>query len=213
MPLLAIQGSNPVANALKPEPKKRPTKWGEEWEKVFSPPSLPAVARGLPLHDLEYLIRLYRLDELVTKKNLGQIDILDSEIRSPSPEPIYDKMGKRLNTVEQRCKDDMVREIQVLVDECQDMNPKFVPPADWKNLKKSRKIYLPETTDNTNNYAGTILGQGGQVQKRLEAKSGCKISLRGRQSYMKRRYDYDPTEQTHVLVQAETDDEVDTVLT
>jgi hypothetical protein len=102
----------------------------------------------------------------------------------------------------------MNREIQALVDELQEMNPKFVPPADWKNLKKSRKIYLPETGDNQNNYAGTVLGQGGQVQKRLEAKTGCKIAIRGRQSYMKRRYDYDPTEQTHVLIQAENDEDV-----
>lgn len=128
--------------------------------------------------------------------------------RSPSPEPIYDKIGKRINTTEQRLKDEMNREIQALVDDLQEMNPKFVPPSDWKNFKKSRKIYLPETGDNQNNYAGTILGQGGQVQKRLEAKSGCKIAIRGRQSYMKRRYDYDPTEPTHVLIQAETDDEV-----
>lgn len=102
----------------------------------------------------------------------------------------------------------MNREIQALVDDLQEMNPKFVPPSDWKNLKKSRKIYLPETGDNQNNYAGTILGQGGQVQKRLESKSGCKISIRGRQSYMKRRYDYDPTEPTHVLIQAENDEDV-----
>lgn len=102
----------------------------------------------------------------------------------------------------------MVREIQVLIDKLQDMNPKFIPPADWKNLKKSRKIYLPETGENQNNYAGTILGQGGATQKRLETKSNCKISIRGKQSFMKRRYDYDPTEQTHVLVQAENDEDV-----
>ena len=102
----------------------------------------------------------------------------------------------------------MVREIQCLIDDLQEMNPKFSPPSDWKNLKKSRKIYLPEGNENTNNFAGTILGQGGVIQKRLETKSGCKISIKGRQSYTKRRYDYDPTEQTHVLVQAETDEDL-----
>jgi len=212
MPILAITAANPIAEAVKSKssnkPKKRPTKWGEEWEKVFNPPPLPAIARGLPLEDFEYLIRLYRLDELIKKKNLGQTEQPDSDIRSPSPEPIYDKAGKRVNTTEQRYKDEMVREIQALIDECQEMNPKFVPPADWKNLKKSRKIYLPETSDNQNNYAGTILGQGGQMQKRLEAKTGCKISIRGRQSYTKRRFDYDPTEQTHVLIQAENDEDL-----
>lgn len=213
MPLLAIEGPNPILQVVKPDdpnqPKTRPTKWGEPWEKVFSPPAFPAISRNLPLHDLEYLIRLYRLDELIKKKNLGQYEVVDQDVRSPSPEPIYDKNGKRVNTTEQRMKDEMNREIQVLIDDLQNMNPKFVPPSDWKNLKKSRKIFLPETfSENQNNYAGTILGQGGQVQKRLEAKSGCKIAIRGRQSYMKRRFDYDPNEPTHVLIQAENDEDL-----
>lgn len=85
MPLLAITAANPLSTHIKPNdpnaPKKRPTKWGEEWEKVFSPPSLPAICRGVPLEELEYLIRLYRLDELIKKKNLGQIEIPDSDLR------------------------------------------------------------------------------------------------------------------------------------
>jgi splicing factor 1 len=209
---LAITGPNPVQAMMNSqqnaENSKRPTKWGKQSEKVFNPPSLPGIARGLPLQELEYLIRLYRLDQLIKMRNLGQLEIIDGEIRSPSPEPIFDNMGVRLNTLERRCKDEMAREIQSLVDDCQDIDKKFVPPADWKNLKKSRKIFLPESTggEYENNYAGTILGQGGEVQKRLEAKSGCKISIRGRMSHTKRRLDHDPTEQTHILIQAENDE-------
>jgi hypothetical protein len=84
-PLLAITAENPLINVVRPanpnEVKKRPTKWGEEWEKIFSPPSYPGISRSLPLEDLEYLMRLYRLDELIKKKNLGQIELLDSDIR------------------------------------------------------------------------------------------------------------------------------------
>lgn len=211
---LAITGPNPVQAMMNPqtqtngEGSKRPTKWGKQTEKVFNPPSLPAIARGLPLQEVEYLIRLYRLDQLTKMRNLGQLEIVDGEIRSPSPEPIFDNMGVRVNTLERRCKEEMVREIQSLVDDCQDLDKKFVPPTDWKNLKKNRKIYLPESTggEYENNYAGTILGQGGEVQKRLEAKSGCRISIRGRMSHTKRRLDHDPTEQTHILVQAENDE-------
>lgn len=83
-----------------------------------------------------------------------------------------------------RLKEEMNREISALIDELKDMNSKFVPPADWRSLKKSRKIFLPETAEGQNNYAGIILGQGGHIQKRLETKTGCKISIRGRQSYM-----------------------------
>jgi splicing factor 1 len=170
------------------EPQERPTKWGKEVEKTFNPPSFHAVARGISLHDVEYLMRLYRLDELIKKKNLGQLDLNDRDARSPSPEPIYDKEGKRLNTTEQRMKDEMMLEIQILIDECKEMNPKFVAPHEFRNLKKSRKIYLPESSDGHNNFAGLILGHKGENQKRIEAKSGCKISLRGRQAYMVRSW-------------------------
>ena len=82
---LAITAENPLLSFVKPsnpnEIKKRPTKWGEEWEKIFSPPSVPGISRSLPLEDTEYLLRLYRLDELIKKKNLGQIELLDSDIR------------------------------------------------------------------------------------------------------------------------------------
>lgn len=84
-PLLAITVENPLKSCVKPvdpnEVKKRPTKWGDELEKIFSPPSLPGVTRGLPLEELEYLIRLYRLDELIKKKNLGQLEMLDADVR------------------------------------------------------------------------------------------------------------------------------------
>lgn len=98
------------------EPEQRPTKWGEEWEKTFNPPSFPAVARGVSLEDLEYLMRLYRLDELTKKKNLGQSEVADRDIRTPSPEPIFDKDGKRVNTAEQRSKDDMQSELHILIE-------------------------------------------------------------------------------------------------
>lgn len=55
----------------KEEPQVRPTKWGEPWERTFKPPSFPGIARGVSGEDLEYLMRLYRLDELTKKKNLG----------------------------------------------------------------------------------------------------------------------------------------------
>ena len=85
MKMLAIEAPNPLSmmnkNATNSEPKKRPTKWGAEHEKVFQPPPFPGIPRNLPLEDLEYLIRLYRLDELIKKKNLGQLELQDLEAR------------------------------------------------------------------------------------------------------------------------------------
>lgn len=86
LPMLAITGGggNPITNMTQTrgnEPVKRPTKWGDEWEKIFAPPSLPGISRTIPLDELEYLIRLYRLDELIKKKNLGQYEFEDQDVR------------------------------------------------------------------------------------------------------------------------------------
>ena len=51
---------------------------------------------------------LYRLDELTAKINDYTPE--DADLRSPSPEPIYDKDGRRLNTREVRKRDALHRE-------------------------------------------------------------------------------------------------------
>lgn len=85
MPMLALTAPNPLTQMTKPttgnEPKRRLTKWGADHERVFQPPPFPGVPRNLPLEELEYLMRLYRLDELLKKKNLGQIELHDLEAR------------------------------------------------------------------------------------------------------------------------------------
>lgn len=60
------------------------------------------------LEEVEYLIRLHRLDDLNKKQQTGFLEVPDPEIRSPSPEPIYDQNGKRTNTLENRVKNEMI---------------------------------------------------------------------------------------------------------
>jgi splicing factor 1 len=55
----------------------------------------------------------------------------------------------------------------------------FVPPNDYRPLKKEKRIFLPEDDPDVN-YIGIILGPRGSTQKILENKSGCRISIRGR---------------------------------
>lgn len=52
--------------------------------------------------------------------------------RSPSPEPVYDSHGKRLNTREVRMRQrlEMQRHNQIL--EMQKQNPGYKPPPDYK---------------------------------------------------------------------------------
>ena len=59
---------------------------------------------------------------------------------------------------------------------------RFIPPNDYKPLKKFKKIFLSENAinDTKANYIGKIIGQGGKTQKLIEQRSGCRIGVRGK---------------------------------
>ena len=63
-------------------------------------------------------------------------DILDANLslyyRSPSPEPIYNNEGKRLNTREYRTRKKLEEERHKLVNEAMSLNLDYKPPADYK---------------------------------------------------------------------------------
>ena len=50
------------------------------------------------------------------------------------------------------------------------------------------------------NYIGLILGPGGNTQKYLEGKTGCKISVRGKGSSNTKKVDWDMDDKLHVLI-------------
>ena len=56
---------------------------------------------------------------------------MDPELRSPSPEPVYDKKGFRLNTWENRMKSNLIVEKDNLIEECKEIDPNFIVPVDY----------------------------------------------------------------------------------
>jgi splicing factor 1 len=63
----------------------------------------------------------------------GELGIpASAEDRSPSPEPVYDNAGKRLNTREVRTRAKLEGERHKLVIEMFKYNPDYKPPADYK---------------------------------------------------------------------------------
>lgn len=95
-------------NNMKPTNKR--SKWGEEYQKTFNPPPFHFIPHTLSADELEYIIRLYRLDEVTKKIYMGDFAPADKDLRSPSPPPIYDKAGHRVNTRNQRYREFVVRE-------------------------------------------------------------------------------------------------------
>ncbi len=81
------------------------------------------------------------------------------------------------------------------------MKKLFVPPNDFKPMRKSQKIYLTDTayTPETN-YIGIIIGPKGSTQKMLEAKTGCKISIRGKGASNTKKVELDSDDKLHVFI-------------
>jgi len=102
----------------------------------------------------------------------------DPDLRSPSPEPIYDsKSGVRLNTRDLRVKENYNREKSSIIEELIKLDKTYKPPNDYRPPKKTKKMFIPSIEGV--NFVGIILGPRGATQRELEKKCGCKISIRG----------------------------------
>jgi len=123
--------------------KKKKNKWAPP--DVISSTGLHAIPfllpGGLSMEQQEALLLRCRLEEISKKLNMRELEFDTSEDRSPSPEPIYDDKGKRINTREQRAKDKIQEELNKLVDVAFLFEPKFKPPPyyDPTAVKKMRK--------------------------------------------------------------------------
>ncbi|KAL8452678.1 hypothetical protein Emed_001242 [Eimeria media] len=110
------------------------SRWGSETDKAFLPPPFVDLPIGMTPLQVDRFLREQRLDELHRKLNAGILEFFDADIRPPSPPPVYDRNGGRVNT------------------------------RDYPDY----------------NFMGIIIGPRGCNHKRLEAESGCTISVRGR---------------------------------
>lgn len=197
------------------EPTKRETRLKRGWQpahlKTFTPQCFSYFPSNYSQLDIEIWIRRHRIDDLQKRITVQDFEANDPDIRSPSPEPIYDaKTGLRSNTREQRHKDRYVKERLRLIDEVLSLDPTYVPPADYKPPKKQKKIFVPDPDNPSINVIGQIIGPSGTTQQKLEKESKCKISIRGKGS-QSRVYNPDERddEPLHVLVTADRNEDLE----
>jgi len=199
--------------------ERKTNRWSYDEQHITS--GLSAIPKFLPYNmtteQMEALIVRVGIEELTRKLNIGELDIDYSLERSPSPEPIYDISGKRINTREQRARDRLNLQRQKLVEDAMKMNPNFKPPVDFTpvNIKKQKKIWIPVDKYPGYNFIGLILGPRGNTQKRMEKETGCKIVIRGKGSITegKAARQSGPVpgedEPLHVLLTADSEEQLD----
>ena len=196
---------------------KRRTNWGDSIAKVFIPGVPQIIPSKLTEEEFNALLLRVRIEEITYKLTSGYPLNLDyPDERSPSPPPIYDQFGKRTNTREQRRKEKLMRERQDLIQRVQKQYPVFKPPADYKPMaiKKSKKIYIPNSKYPEYNFIGLIIGPRGYTQKQMEKESGAKIAIRGKGSFkdgkgrMDGKMNLGDDEDLHVLITADSDESI-----
>ncbi|KAL0304248.1 UNVERIFIED_CONTAM: Splicing factor-like protein 1 [Sesamum radiatum] len=102
--------------------------------------------------------------------------------RSPSPEPIYNNLGMRINTHDARVRKKLMNERSYLLSKLAETNLTFKSTAKPEPTKFVKKLFVPEKEYPNYNFIGLILGPKGNTQKKMEKKTGAKILLRGKGS-------------------------------
>lgn len=156
-----------------------------------------------------------RLEEINRKLRIGDFTPSTERARSPSPEPIYNADGKRINTREARYKKKLEDERHKLMEIAIKTIPNFRPPVDYKRPTKTQeKVYIPDKEFPEINFIGQLIGPRGNTLKNMESESGAKISIRGRGSVKEGKSRTDAAsnsgqeEDLHCLVTADTEDKV-----
>nr|XP_043606055.1 splicing factor-like protein 1 [Erigeron canadensis]XP_043606056.1 splicing factor-like protein 1 [Erigeron canadensis] len=201
--------------------KKRKSRWADEEPAGFQ---LPDFMKDFTIDsDPEVQALNARLMEISRILQSGQqLDDRVVENRSPSPDPIYDNIGTRINTREYRARERLNKERQDIISLILKRNPSFKPPSDYRPPKLHKKLFIPMKQYPGYNFIGLIIGPRGNTQKRMEKETGAKIVIRGKGSVKEGRFGgqklqrssdfkYDPSENEdlHVLVEAETQEGLD----
>uniref|UniRef100_A0A673KE21 Branchpoint-bridging protein n=1 Tax=Sinocyclocheilus rhinocerous TaxID=307959 RepID=A0A673KE21_9TELE len=149
-------------------------------------PGMPTVIPPGLSRDQEraYIVQL-QIEDLTRKLRTGDLGIpVNPEDRSPSPEPIYNSEGKRLNTREYRTRKKLEEERHSLITEMVGLNPEFKPPADYKPpaTRVSDKVMIPQDEYPEINFVGLLIGPRGNTLKNIEKECCAKIMIRGKGS-------------------------------
>ncbi|XP_013420116.2 splicing factor 1 isoform X1 [Lingula anatina] len=166
--------------------KKRRSRWGgDDAEKTFIPGMPTVIPTGLTMEqEKQYLVHL-QIEEISRRLRTGDLGIpTNPEERSPSPEPIYNSEGKRLNTREYRTRKKLEEERHALIQDAMNLNDEYKPPADYKPpiIRVSDKVMIPQEEHPDINFVGLLIGPRGNTLKNLEKDTGAKIIIRGKGS-------------------------------
>ncbi|KAI8032672.1 Splicing factor-like protein 1 [Camellia lanceoleosa] len=200
--------------------KRRKTRWASDVSqlKMLGPIQLPDFMKGFVGSGLDPKIQKLklRLSELNSKLLSSEFhDDRPEEERSPSPQPVYNNLGIRINTRQMRVREKLIEQRQKIISKLVKKNPTFKTLPDYKPPKLFKKLYIPVKEYPTYNFVGLIIGPRGNTQKRMEKETGARILLRGKGS-VKAPQKPDTSsddEDLHVCIEADNQKSLDAAVT
>ncbi|CAE7031185.1 PARG [Symbiodinium sp. CCMP2592] len=122
---------------------KKGKRFGLPEDKPFRPLPYVELPVGLSEVEVDQFLREQRLEDLNRKLQLQQLEDVEPDIRPPSPPPLYDRQGNRLNTREVRIRKAMLAEFNRLIRYMLKNLENYVPPEGWKPQRLVKKIIIP----------------------------------------------------------------------
>ncbi|ETW00360.1 hypothetical protein H310_07005 [Aphanomyces invadans] len=200
--------SNETEEAPPAAPKKK-----SRWAPVGSSADGPAVMSAA---EQQSIVLRAKLDALALKMATVVQDaaiISKDPNRSPSPPPVYDSMGKKLNTREARMRAAYESQRMDIIGQLVQVNPLFKPPPEYLRARLQRKLPIPHKEYPTYNFIGLIIGPRGNTQKRMEKEFNCRIAIRGRGSVKEgskgKKMMSDDHEELHVLITGDREEDIE----
>lgn len=187
---------------------KKGKRWGLVEDRPFKPLPYVELPVGLETADIDQFLREQRLEDLHRKVLAQQLEDVDPDIRPPSPPPMYDRQGNRLNTREIRVKKAMMAEYNRLIRYMMKTLSDYVPPEGWRPQRLIKKIIIPYEKWPNASFMGVIIGARGVNHKRLQEATGCKIFIRGKDVGDKFQTDEELQMPQHIHVEGDTEERI-----
>lgn len=149
--------------------------------------SMPTAIDASKMDDNQQKIYLLQMQIQDATKCLGRPDLgipADPRDRSPSPEPIYNNAGVRINCRTDRVRHRLVQQRNAAITRLKDLDPTYQPPSNfkYKNAQLEDKVILPADEHPQINFVGLLLGPRGHFLEKLKEDTKCSIIIRGKGS-------------------------------
>jgi len=181
---LKVNGQIIVESAEDRQRKKeeRAKKRKSRWDDGSTAPKQKHIVQNMPtiinIQNVDntqqqiYLLQL-QIREATQKLTMPSLGIPPNpRDRSPSPEPIYNSKGVRMNTRYERTKAKLTNMRNNAITKLKDLDPTYKPPSNYayKNTNLEDKIDVPQDEYPQYNFMGLLLGPRGNSLEKIKQK-------------------------------------------